>query len=53
VRHSYIVAALRCVLIVTANIAELVVIEALADLKVSRVRFVVKDLDLLDEAALI
>jgi hypothetical protein len=42
------VAILRRVLAIPANIAKLVALEVLADLKVYRVRLIVKDLGLLD-----
>ena len=53
VRSSCIVATLGCVLTIPANIAKLVVLEVLADLKVYRVRLIVEDLGLLDQAAFI
>ena len=48
VRSSYIVAALRRVLTIPANIAKLVVLEVLVDSKVCGVRLTVEDLGLLD-----
>jgi hypothetical protein len=48
VYRTYIVAILGRVLAIPANIAKLVVLEVLADLKVCRVGLIVKDLGLLD-----
>ena len=47
-RSSCAVAVLGRVLIIPTNIAKLVVLEVLADLKVYRVRLIVEDLGLLD-----
>ena len=47
-RHSYIVAIPGRILVILANIAKLVVLEVLADLKVYRVGLIVEDLGLLD-----